>query len=285
MILKLSDIAAFVANWNNKADNLRAIAEQMELKLDSFVFVDDNPAERALVRRFAPEVATPDMPVDPAGYVQALADQRYFETIAFTREDTQRGEYYAKNAQRRELAARSTDLGSFLESLQMRMKVEPVGELNLERATQLVNKSNQFNLTTRRYTLAEMKSLAASPDWRTLTFSLRDSFGDNGLISVVLLKKQNDGLAIDTWVMSCRVLQRGVEGFVRNEIVDLVRRENCAQAQGTFIPTAKNAMVERHYPGLGFEGAGTDGTQTFWTLPVTASLTAIPHSIQREGNA
>jgi FkbH-like protein len=282
MILKLSDLSCFLANWENKADNLRTIAERLELKLDSFVFVDDNPAERAVVRRFLPEVAVPDMPEDPAGYVQALALHRYFETIAFTREDTARARYYAENARRKDLAAQTCDLASFLASLAMRMKVEPVSDLNIERVTQLINKSNQFHLTTRRYTPAQVREIAAAADWRTLTFSLKDKLGDNGLISVILLRRHQDSLAIDTWVMSCRVLQRGVEEFAREALVELARQEGCARILGSYIPTAKNSMVEHHYARLGFEPEGSDSTQTFWCLWIREGLQPLAHFIERE---
>jgi FkbH-like protein len=284
MILKLSDISCFVANWDNKADNIRAIADRLDLKADSFVFADDNPAERALVRRLAPEVAVPDMPEDPAGYVQALAAHRYFETVSFTREDSARSRYYTENAQRREMAARSSDISSFLASLSMRMTVAPISELNIERATQLVNKSNQFNLTTRRYTLAQVREMAEGPEWRTLTFSLRDSLGDNGLISVLLLQKRGQALVVDTWVMSCRVLKRGVEFFTRNEIVALARQEGCSQILGTYIPTAKNGMVQNHFPELGFAAVGSDGEQTFWSLAIQPSIEELPNFILRETN-
>jgi FkbH-like protein len=282
MILRMSDFACFVANWENKADNLRTIAERLELKLDSFVFVDDNPAERAIVRQFAPEVAVPDIPADPAGYMQALALHRYFETVAFTSEDTSRSRYYSENARRKELAARATDLNAFLSGLGMRMKVEGVNEMNLERVTQLVNKSNQFNLTTRRYTTAQMREIAASPEWLTLTFSLSDNLGDNGLIGVILLQRRGDSLAIDTWVMSCRVLQRGVEHFARNELVDRARGEGVSRLRGTYIPTAKNGMVKDHFARLGFAEAGADGDCTFWELRVDPSPSPLGHFIERE---
>ncbi len=283
MVLRLSDFSCFIANWDNKADNLRIMAERLDLKLDSFVFVDDNPAERALVRRFLPEVAVPDIPDDPAGYVQALAVHRYFETIALTSEDASRRRYYAENARRKELAARTCDLSSFLASLEMRMKVEPVNDMNIERVTQLINKSNQFNLTTRRYTLPQVREIAAAADCRTLTFSLKDRLGDNGLISVILLrKKDQDALAIDTWVMSCRVLARGVQEFARNELVELARKEGCARILGTYIPTSKNAMVEHHYSRLGFDPDGSDGPRTFWCLWNRDGLEPISHFIERE---
>jgi FkbH-like protein len=282
MVLELADISAFVANWENKADNLRAIAEQLSLKLDSLVFVDDNPAERALVRRLVPEVSVPDLPDDPAGFIAAVARHRYFETTTFTREDSARARYYSENARRQDMLSRASDLDSFLCSLDMQMTVAPVTELNIERATQLVNKSNQFNLTTRRYTLPEIREISQSPDWRTRTFSLRDQLGDNGLIAVILARKQGGALAIDTWVMSCRVLQRGVEQFARNELVDLCRAENCDRLLGTFIPTSKNGLVSGLFERLGFSPAGSDGGHAFWELPIKDDLGALPHFIRRE---
>jgi FkbH-like protein len=281
MVLRLSDISAFVANWENKADNLRSIADRLALGLDSFVFVDDNPAERALVRRFVPEVAVPDLPEDPAGYIAAVARHRYFELTSFTQEDRARSQFYADNARRDALKCEAPDLATFLRSLAMNMSVEPVTDLNIERATQLINKSNQFNLTTRRYSLAEIREISTSPDWQTRTFSLRDQLGDNGLISVLLLARRGSDLVIDTWVMSCRVLQRGVEQFVRNELVDLCRAANCERLLGTFIPTAKNGMVSDLYGRLGFAPSGADDGTTHWQLPVVNGVAALDHFIQR----
>jgi len=162
MILKLSDISCFVANWENKPANIVAIARQLNLKLESFVMIDDRSAERAMVRRLLPEVAVPDLPEDPAGYIQSVALHRYAETVSFTREDVSRSRYYAENARRTEMLDRSSDIDSFLASLQMQMSVQPVNQLNLERATQLINKSNQFNLTTRRYTQAQIQEMGES---------------------------------------------------------------------------------------------------------------------------
>jgi FkbH-like protein len=281
MVLRMSDISAFVANWDNKADNLRLIADHLQLGLDSIVFVDDNAAERALVRRFLPQVSVPDLPEDPSGYIAAVSRHRYFEMTSLTREDSARARYYSENSRRKELAAGAPDLESFLASLRMKMKVEPINDLNIERSTQLINKSNQFNLTTRRYTLAEIHSVIKNPDWRTLTFSLRDELGDNGLISVILLRKQRDALAIDTWLMSCRVLQRGVEQFARNELVDLCRGARCVRLLGTYIPTAKNSLVVDHYTKLGFSPVGSNGAETNWELKVDG-IAPLTHFIERD---
>lgn len=273
--LTMEHFACFVANWRDKPSNLREIAERLELGLDSLVFVDDNPAERAVVRRQLPEVAVPDLPEDPALYVRAVASQRYFETVSFTREDAERVRYYAQNARRKEMAAEVGDLEDFLASLGMRACLEPVTPLNRERVAQLVNKSNQFNLTTRRRTLPEVERLAQDPAWRTLTVSLRDELGDNGLISVLFLHRSREELSIDTWLMSCRVLQRGVEQLVTNQLVEMARREGCTRLRGEYIPSARNAMVRDHYPSLGFHEDGSSDETTDWVLEVESFE---PHS-------
>ncbi len=269
MVLRLADIACFVANWRDKAENLREIASRLSLGMDSLVFVDDNPAERALVRRLAHRVAVPDMPEDPAGYIQAVACHRYFETTSFTQEDASRTEYYAQNARRQELHSKAEDIDAFLSSLQMTAKVEPVNDLNIERVTQLINKSNQFNLTTRRYTLAEVRALRTDPDWRTLTIRLADKLGDNGLVSVIFLKKSGARMEIDTWLMSCRVLQRGVEHLALDMLVAQARAAGCEAVVGTFIPTEKNGMVRDHFPKLGFQSLEEQGGTAQWVLPLT----------------
>ena len=269
MALKLEDFSSFTANWNNKADNLRALAAELNLGLDSFVFVDDNPAERALIRRCLPQVAVPDMPLDPAEYVHALARHRYFELVALTDEDVRRTDYYRQDRQRQQLATAHADMDSFLKSLGMEARVETIGDANLERSTQLINKSNQFNLTTRRYTLAQIKQIAESKDWATLTISLRDKLGDNGLISVLLAERQGPDLVIDTWVMSCRVLQRGVERLALEMLFRAARERACARLVGRYVPTPKNRMVARHYADLGFERtAEVEGGETVWAIPV-----------------
>lgn len=281
MALKLADFSSFRANWDNKADNIRAIAEELNLGLDSFVFVDDNPAERALVRRFLPQVAVPDMPGDPADYVQALAKHRFFETVALTEEDAKRSDFYRQNRQRKQMAAAHADVASFLKSLDMQARVEPIGPANVERSTQLINKSNQFNLTTRRYTLAEIKERAESKDWATLTISLRDAMGDNGLISVLLAKQIGEDLDVDTWVMSCRVLQRGVESLAAERLDEEARKRGCRRLTGRYIPTPKNQMVANLLGSLGFalEKTDEDGT-THWARSIGQEPVSRAHYIR-----
>jgi FkbH-like protein len=281
MILKRSDFACFLANWNNKADNLRAVAARLNLGLDSIVFVDDNPIERALVRRLLPEVAVPDMPLDPSGRVRALAAHRYFETASLTAEDVKRADDYAQQARRADLAARSADLDSFLASLDMRATVEPVSDLNVERVAQLVNKSNQFNLTTRRRTAGEILALGADPDWDAFAVGLCDALGDSGLISVVFARRRGEELDVDTWLMSCRVLQRGVEEFVLNELVARARGRGCRLLRGAYAPTAKNGLVRDLYSRLGFRAAGEENGAALWELTIDGSLAPAPTRIRK----
>ncbi len=259
MVLRLDDISCFIANWNDKAANLREIARTLNIGLNSLVFADDNPAERALVRQLAPEVAVPELPADPADYILAIEQYRYFQISSLGREDLQRAEYYRANAEREEILNGSHNVEEFLESLAMVARIAPVDEVSLERTAQLINKSNQFNLTTRRRTAAEVMALTADPRWFTCTVSLRDRFGDNGLISVLLAKRENDALIVDTWLMSCRVLKRGVETLLHNYLCRWALRHGIRRIRGEYIATAKNGIVKDHYVGLGFAKAPDAG--------------------------
>jgi FkbH-like protein len=276
MHLRLSDISCFVANWDDKHINLKKIAEQLEIGTDSLVFVDDNPAERAIVRKYLPEVAVPELPEDPSGYIRAVEQHLYFQTIALGAEDLQRSEMYRANSLRSSAQTASGSIDEFLTSLEMVARVDKVSEVNLERVAQLVSKSNQFNLTTRRHTPADLMKMTKDPSWITRTVSLRDRFGDNGLISVLLAKVDGSELVIDTWLMSCRVLKRGVEQFLLNEICAAARDHGLASVFGEYLPTAKNALVKNHYAGLGFErvSEGDDG-RTTWRLTL-ANAQPIP---------
>jgi len=267
MILRLPDIACFVANWQDKATNVRTIATRLNIGLNSMVFVDDNPMERSIVRRLVPEVAVPEMPEDPTGFVRALERHRYFQTVALNQEDLQRTEMYRANVERESAEASASNLDDFLRSLAMTARVAPIGAANLERATQLINRSNQFNLTTRRYSTGEIMQRVDDPNWLTLTVSLADRFGDNGLISVVMARGADGVLSIDTWIMSCRVLKRGVELFVLNRLARAASERGWSLLRGAYIPTAKNIIVRDHYEGLGFALVGpADNGGTLWEL-------------------
>ncbi|MHB0763725.1 HAD-IIIC family phosphatase [Stutzerimonas sp. NM35] len=269
MALKRSDIAAFVANWEDKAGNLRRIASMLDIGLDSLVFVDDNPAERDIVRRELPEVAVPELPEDVADYPARVAAAGYFEAVSFTTDDTTRGRNYALNAERKAAMSQATDMEGYLRGLQMVLHATPIGAAELVRSTQLINKTNQFNLTTRRYSEAEVERIAGDPRSVALAIRLTDKFGDNGLISVVLARPDatvaDDELLIDSWLMSCRVLGRQVEEAVLDVLAKAASTAGYGALIGEYRPTERNAMVAEHYPRLGFvQHPAPVEAATFW---------------------
>ena len=253
MVLKRDDIACFIANWSNKADNIRAIARQLNVGLDSLCFIDDNAFERDLVRQELPMVAVPEVSDDPTSYPVALADAGYFESLALTDEDRERTTQYQGNTARDALKAAVTDLPSYLRGLEMRLLWKGFDSIGLQRIVQLINKSNQFNLTTRRYTDHDVIAVMNDPAAFGLQLRLLDRFGDNGIIAVVIGRLQaGQDLSIDTWLMSCRVLGRQVEPTTLNLIAQQAARLRATRLIGEYIPTAKNGMVRDHYSRLGF---------------------------------
>jgi FkbH-like protein len=256
MVLRSADVACFVANWSDKAANLRDIAHRLNIGTDSLVFVDDNPAERAIIRRELPEVAVPELPDDISLYPAVLAAAGYFEAVSLTADDLSRSRSYAANTQRSIALESTTDMEGYLRSLGMQLVGRPLGAVDRPRAAQLINKSNQFNLTTRRRTEQELEALLRDPATIGYGFRLSDRFGDNGLISVVLLRPDpawgDDDLLIDTWLMSCRVLGRGVERAVLEALAGLAFQRGIRAFIGEYRPSGRNRLVEGHYEGLGF---------------------------------
>jgi FkbH-like protein len=269
MLLKEDHISVFQANWSDKASNLEAIAEALNIGLDSLVFVDDNPVERRQVRQALPQVAVPELGEDPALYPRYVMGAGYFEAIAFLDADRRRVEQYQANAKRAALQSNARDLNSFLASLEMVMTSGPFDKAGRSRITQLINKSNQFNLTARRYTEADVEQVGSDPHALTFQVRLADSFGDNGMISVIIARDTGGAWEIDTWLMSCRVLGRGVEQAVLNELVAQVRHAGASRLVGVYRPTDRNEMVAEHYRKLGFDHVETrpDGA-TIWSLDV-----------------
>jgi FkbH-like protein len=284
MKLTLGDIAVFTANWENKADNIRSIADTLGIGLDSLVFIDDNPAERALIRKELPMVSVPEMPEDPVLYVRTLDQQHFFETISFSDEDRSRSDMYRENAERKQAEKRFTNISEFLNSLQMQASVHEFDSLNLARTAQLINKSNQFHLTTTRYSEAQIMKFAQDPNVVCRFFKMKDCFGDNGLISVVILKKQGPDLIVDTWVMSCRVLSRGMEEFVHNEIVAIGKKIGCRRLLGTYIPTSKNKLVANLYKKLGYSLAEEKNGTTHWEIGIDGDADLKENYIQKVEN-
>jgi FkbH-like protein len=252
MVLKMEDIVSFKANWEPKSENIRAMAPELNLGLDSFVFVDDNPAEIEIVRRFVPEVTAILLGPDPAGYVAQLADSRLFEPRSITSEDVERTQQYRSDVQRKALETSVTDMGAYLTSLEMEGIFTEFVPVDVPRLSQLINKSNQFNLTTHRRSEAEVIAVMNDKNFVTYSVRLKDKFGDHGLISIVIGEKAGDVMKVDTWLMSCRVLKRGVEEEVLNEIVRLAKSKGCRSLLGTYLPTPKNEMVRDFYAKMGF---------------------------------
>ena len=267
MVLRQEHIAAFVANWNDKAGNLRDIAATLNIGTDALVFLDDNPAERAIVRRELPEVAVPEVGDDPADYPGLVARAGYFEAVSFSAEDAGRADMYVANAERRRAQGSITNIADYLASLDMVMTVQPFDLAGRARIAQLVNKSNQFNLTTRRYGESDIEAFEHDPARFTLQVRLQDRFGDNGMISVVMFDKDADAWTCDTWLMSCRVLGRRAEEAVLAEVAAAARAEGARTLIGHYIPTKKNKLVEEHFAKLGFTcTARHDDGATDWRL-------------------
>ena len=286
MVLRRADIACYVANWTDKATNIRSIAERLNIGLDSLVFVDDNPAERRLVRSELPMVAVPELPEDPAEYARTVADAGYFEAVDLTAEDRERTELYRANAQREAARAASTDIGAFLDGLQMELYANSFDMAGLKRIAQLMNKTNQFNLTTKRYTEADVLGMMQDESAATLQLRLTDVHGDNGVIGLVVGYRKGSTLELDTWLMSCRVLGRGVEEATLNLVVERAQEMGCTRVLGEYRPTAKNGMVREHYKQLGFTLLESEGDGiTRWELPLAGFLPRVTHMKVLKGEA
>ncbi|HEV2619748.1 MAG TPA: HAD-IIIC family phosphatase [Acidobacteriaceae bacterium] len=267
-VLKLEHIACFKANWEAKHENILAIAKELKLGVDSLVFVDDNPAERALVEAQLPAVAVPDVGTNVARFAERIERGRYFEPVCLSAEDLGRGAVYQADAARGQMEARFADYGEYLDSLEMRAEIGRFRGVYLERIAQLTNKTNQFNLTTRRYTLAQIEAIAGDDAYIGLYGRLSDRFGDNGLISVMVGRREGRELHIDLWLMSCRVLKREVEVAMLDALAGCASAAGIERLMGYYVPTKKNGMVAEHYGRLGFELVSTDGATgaTVWTL-------------------
>jgi FkbH-like protein len=272
MVLKLDDITVFVANWENKPQNIASIRDALNIGLDSMLFLDDNPFERAAVRTLLPDVMVPELPDDPADYVKTLVELNLFETTAFSAEDAQRSTLYRQEAQRRLAETTAPSFEDYLQSLEMTIEVTRFTPEQLGRITQLLQRSNQFNLTTQRHNQAQCEAMMNDIEGcLPLTASLRDRFGDHGLISIVVVRPDRaaDTAVISDWLMSCRVLTRGVEEYLMNHVVEQARRWGLSSVAASYIPTSKNAMVKDFYTRFDFRKTveHADG-RIDWVLPV-----------------
>lgn len=264
MVLTLDDIAVFQANWETKVDNIRTIQSILNIGFDSMVFLDDNPFERNMVRENIKGITVPELPEDPGDYLEYLYSLNLFETASYSNADKDRTKQYQVEAKRVSLSRTFTNEADFLKSLNMVSTVSGFNKFNTPRVAQLSQRSNQFNLRTIRYTETDITSMAENPNVIDLSFTLEDKFGDNGLIAVIIMKKQNDEtLFVDTWFMSCRVLKRGMENFTLNTMVEKAKAAGYKKIIGEYLPTLKNKMVEDHYLNLGFTEVNGAKTKQF----------------------
>jgi FkbH-like protein len=279
MALKLEDFAAFFANWDDKAANLEAIARKLSLGLDSFVFLDDSPLEREWIRSQLAEVAVVELGSSPLDFIRQLDRGRYFEALSLSGEDLRRADQYRKQSQREQLRTSAASLDDFLRDLRLEATVEALGEKNLARVTQLINKTNQFNVTTRRYTEAQVRAHAQDGSGWSGVFHLSDRMDSYGLIGVLICRaSSSENWEVDTWLMSCRSLGRQMEKFMFDRMIEAAIARRIKLIVGVYRPTAKNALVSELYEQVGFRRAGQDPDGVRYELEVPASLTvSAPH--------
>jgi len=258
-VLRADDFVAFKANWDDKPANIRKIAEELRLGLDSFVFLDDNPAERSAVRRELPQVVVPEISGEPMESIAALERGLYFQALRITDEDRARNASYSADAKRAELSRSATSVTDYLAELSMRIGYGQVDDETSVRVTQLINKTNQFNLTTRRYTHEEIRSRMTSPLYWCRWYGLKDRFADHGLIGVLIAQVSGRYWTVDTLLMSCRVIGREVESFMFRDLVESARASGAEFVKAQYIATAKNGLVAGLLPRMGFAESQSSG--------------------------
>ncbi len=280
MLVKQTHFAAMRINWGEKAQNLLDIAAELNIGVDSLVFLDDNPFERQQVRAQVPEVFVIELPHDPMGFARALRECPRFERLALSTEDQQRGHYYQIQREREQLEQTVSSREDFYRSLGQEIEIAPVDKSSLPRVAQLTNKTNQFNLTTHRYTEQQLSELASSPNWHCFSLSVRDRFGDNGLVGVAITHEEDTICEIDTLLLSCRVIGRTVETAFLSFLADHARRHGSFKLRGWFLPTRKNAPAGEFYPNHGFQVVEKSGEGTLWALDLEEDRVACPEWIR-----
>jgi FkbH-like protein len=266
MLLRPKNFAAIRINWNDKAQNLREIALELNVGLDSLAFLDDNPAERQRVKLAMPEVMVIDLPEDPSEYATALHASPVFERLAITSEDRERGKYYSDQRERRQLEESAGSIEDFYRSLQMRAEIVAVTTATLARIAQLTQKTNQVNTTTRRYTENEILGMLDDPAWTLFGIRIVDKFGDNGIVGAIFMKTGTEAAEIDTFLLSCRVIGRTVETMMLSRACELAAESGCRRLTGWFLPTRKNAPAAKIYSDHGFTMAVETENGTLWEL-------------------
>jgi FkbH-like protein len=276
MILRPTHFAAMRINWLDKAQNLREIANELNIGTDALAFLDDNPIERQQVRSELPEVAVINLPSDPMSYARIVREFPMFERLTLSTEDFERGKMYQEQREREQLEQTLSSREDFYRSLKQEAEIAPVTPATLARVAQLTNKTNQFNLTTRRYSEQQITDLAASPEWECFSIRVRDRFGDNGLVGVAILRIAGSTCEIDTFLLSCRVIGRTVETAFLSFLADRARTRGARRLQGWFLPTKKNAPARDFYANHGFTASSNNGKGTLWTLDLAENALPCP---------
>lgn len=282
MFLREKDFTSIKANWNEKYINIDEISKEINIGLDSIVFIDDNPLERDIVKSQLPQVEVPDIGSNIVNYIDYIEKNGYFESISILKEDIERNNYYATNQYREKNSMKFNDYKSFLKSLDMVGEIQSFKSIYLERIAQLTNKTNQFNLTTQRYSLKDIEKINNSDKFIKIYCRLKDKFGDNGLISVIIGKIEEESIHINLWLMSCRVLKRDVEKAMFDKLIEICRDRKIKYIYGYYYKTNKNTMVENHYSKLGFENIYKKENESKWKLGISSVKNKLNNIIKIE---
>src|SRR5271166_3274113 len=276
MLVRAKDFAALRINWTDKAQNLREIAQELNVGIDALAFIDDNPFEREQVRAALPEVTIIGLPKNPLEYAVAIRNCAALERLALSSEDQKRTELYAAQKQRTGAQQDFQSKEDFFRFLEQEAELNPVSELTLARIAQLTQKTNQFNLTTRRYTEAQIAEMAKQGGWNIFSIRVRDRFGDHGLVGVAIAHDQGEQCEIDTFLLSCRVIGRTVETALLAHLAKSAAERGCKRLQGWFLPTRKNAPARDFYSEHGFELLAQSCEGSLWSLDLTQQEVASP---------
>jgi len=271
MVLREEQFAAMRINWRNKAENIREIAQELNIGLDSLVFIDDNPNERELIKQVLPEVLTVDLPKDPSLYRRMLEDMTDFDLLALTKEDEMRVAQYQANAKRQAAKITAVSLDEYLQSLEIQVAIDLAPRDALNRVVQLFNKTNQFNLTTKRYQVEDVTRFMESEEYRIYDLHVVDRFGDHGLVGTAVIRKQREEWHIDSLLMSCRVMGLGIETAFLERIYSDAVRERVVRLIGEYVQTKKNQPVKEFYAEHGFSLLKDEDGRQEWKLNVAAT--------------
>ena len=273
MVLKEHNFASMQINWNDKVSNLKNIAKELNIGLDSLVFIDDEKLNREMVKSILPEVEVVDLPEDPSLYLKTLAEIDDFNILKITEEDKKRGKMYAERRKRQELQNKSsTDITQFLKDLRMIATINMADSFNIPRIAQLTQKTNQFNMTTRRYSEEDIKKFSGNKNFLVMCISIKDKFGDNGITGAAIVEKSHESWRIDTFLLSCRIIGRKAEEILLGHIIGLAKNENVKKIIGEFIPTQKNTPAKSFYKNSKFFNAGKSNNMEKWELKNLSSF-------------